>query len=89
MQNIVTIVAPIVALGLGYVVAPVMADTYRRFRRPRSVICPETQTQEEIQLDTDLAVARSAFGPPELRIAHCSRLKQGDHCAEECLEQVE
>ena len=88
MDNILTVVAPIAAVGALYVVAPVVAHTYRRFRGPRTVTCPENHESVEIQIDAGEAAASAAFGKPELRVKRCARWPEHQHCGQECLAEV-
>jgi hypothetical protein len=89
MDNFLTVVAPIAAVGALYVVAPVVAHTYRRFRPPRTVTCPENHEPAEIQIDAGEAAATAAFGKPELRVRRCSRWPEHEQCGQECLGEVE
>ena len=88
MDNFLTLVAPIAAVGAAYVIAPVVAHTYSRFRAPRTVTCPENQEPAEIQIDAGEAAATAAFGHAELRIKHCSRWPEHEQCGQECLADV-
>jgi len=52
MHDPLITIASILALGTLVVLIPVAADNYRRFRRRRVVICPETKAIAEIRVDT-------------------------------------
>jgi hypothetical protein len=88
MDNPLTVVAAIAAVGALYVVVPVVADAYRRYRGTKTVICPENNQATEIQLDTAQAAASAAVGRPDLRVTGCSRWPERHHCGQECVEQL-
>ena len=89
MENLLTVVAPIAALGTLYVVLPVVTDAYRRFRGTKVVTCPETDALCEIRLDVHRAAASMAFGPPDLKVTRCSRWPERHYCDQGCAKQVE
>jgi hypothetical protein len=89
MENFLEVVGAVTAVGALYVVTPVIADAYRRFRGPRTVTCPESREAAEIGLDTTKAAVTAAFGTPELRVTACSRWPEHQHCGQECLTEVE
>ena len=88
MDSMLTLVAPIAAVGTLYVVVPVVADAYRRFRGPKSVICPENQKPAEIELDAGQAAASAAFGKPDLQVIRCSRWPERHYCDHECTSEL-
>jgi len=75
----------ILAIGLVYVALPVMADVYARFRRRRTVVCPETGLDAEVRMDAWHAAVTAIPGPPRLHVAECSRRLEHAVCGEECL----
>ena len=89
MDSLLTVVAPIAAVGALYVVVPVVTDAYRRFRGTKVVICPETHAPAEIQLDVGQAAASMATGPPDLKVTRCSRWPERHYCDQACAKQVE
>jgi hypothetical protein len=89
MSNLFSALVPIVAVGALYVVVPVVANTYRRFRGPRTVTCPETNQPADIELDSVHAAAGAAFGKPDLRVERCSRWPERHECGQECLSGVQ
>jgi len=92
MDSMFSIIGPIAAVGAVYVVVPVVADTYRRFRGKRSVTCPETKQTAEIELDAGLLAARAAVGSrtdqSDFKVLTCSRWPERHECGQECLTQV-
>lgn len=89
MENFLTVLGSITALGAFYVVGPVVADAYRRFRAPRTVTCPENQAPAEVGLDVRKAATSAAFGKPHLQIVGCSRwTQQQQSCGQGCLAEI-
>jgi hypothetical protein len=89
MDNPVTVIMPIVLLGILYVIVPVAADTYRRFRRPRLVVCPQNGFSATVQLDAARAVTTSVDGDPVVEIRSCSRWPEIGSCRRTCLGQID
>lgn len=91
MDSMFSIVGPIAAVGGLYVVVPVVADTYRRFRGKKSVTCPESTQPAEIELDAGLIAARTAVGNrierSDFKVLNCSRWPERHTCGQECVEQ--
>lgn len=86
MQHVIEAIGAVVALGILYVVVPVIVTTYRRLRGPRQVVCPSAGQAAEIQIDAWSAAASAAFDEqPALRIRDCSRWPENERCAHECL----
>jgi len=81
------VVLAVVALGVLYVLMPLMADTFRRFRTPRMLTCPETGGKAEVGIDASRAALTSAFGHPSLRVKDCSLWPQKEQCKQECVTE--
>ena len=63
-----------------------------RFRRLRTVICPETGRAEEVHVDAPHAAWTeiTAFNHhASLRLSSCSAWPERQYCAETCLRQIE
>jgi hypothetical protein len=88
MDATVLTMLAIVGIALVYGVAPIMVETYRRFRRPLVVRCPETGKNVEIDVYAGRAAATAVPGPPELHVHHCPLWPERKGCAEHCLEQL-
>ena len=84
----VLLILSIAALGALYVLAPVAADAYDRFRSRRRVECPETGTVTSIQLDADRAALTALFGEPKLSVSDCRFWPGRYGCAQRCLQKV-
>jgi len=79
------VVLAVLAVALLYVLMPLVVDTFRRFRSPRLLRCPETGGKAEIGIDASHAALTSAFGQPLLRVKSCSLWPEKDRCKQDCL----
>ena len=84
-MNFQLLILVIVAIGFFYVMLPVALTTYRQFRGPRTVVCPETGGATQIELDAWHAAATAMPGPPRLHVAACERWPERAGCDEACL----
>jgi len=75
----------VVGIGVLYVLLPLIADTFRRYRCSRNLTCPETGGQADVGIDASRAAFTSAFGPPQLRAKNCSLWPEKEKCAQDCL----
>jgi hypothetical protein len=75
----------IAATAIVYVLLPIVASVFARYRKPRIVRCPETGVTAEIQVDARHAAATAVPGPPELRVADCSQWPDRKGCDQACL----
>jgi hypothetical protein len=73
------------ALAVFYVLVPVVADAFTRYRRKRLLRCPETGMAAEVQVDARHAALTAIPGPPELRVADCSLWPDRHGCAQRCV----
>jgi hypothetical protein len=83
------VVAAVVGIGVLYVLVPLMADTFRRYRRSRVLRCPELGGQAEVGIDASRAAFTSAFGRPQLRVQACSLWPERASCRQDCLSLPE
>jgi len=81
-------IAGILGVGATYVLMPVALDTYRRFRKPRKVICPDVGNETVVGLDAKHAAVTSAIGATQLRVKDCSNWPEHDKCVQDCIEQM-
>jgi len=79
------VIAGIVALAVGYVLIPVVADALARFRTPRRVSCPESGTGAEVEVDASYAALTAAIRVPVARVKRCSLWPARLGCAQRCL----
>jgi hypothetical protein len=75
----------ILAVGLFYVLLPLVADTFRRFRSPSILSCPEVGGMAEVGIDASRAALTSAFGRPLLQVKSCSLWPERERCKQDCL----
>jgi len=78
-------VTAIISLAAVYVLVPVAADAFRRFRTRRSLRCPETGREAEVGIDAGRAALTSAFGRALLRVKSCSLWPERKACAQDCV----
>ena len=79
------VLVAVLAVAFLYVLMPLVADTFRRFRRPRMLSCPETGGPAEVGIDASRAALSSAFGEPQLQVKSCSLWPERDRCKQHCL----
>jgi hypothetical protein len=77
--------AVIAAIGVIYVALPIMADVYFRFRRRRTVTCPETGLAENVQVDAWHAAATAMPGPPDVDLTSCTAWPKRAGCEQRCM----
>jgi hypothetical protein len=82
------VIFAVVAAGLGIVVLPVVMGAYRRLRRPRSVVCPQTASIAGIRLNAIGAAAGAAFDRLPLKVASCTLWPEREGCGQDCLGEV-
>lgn len=80
--------AAIAVLAVVYVLAPIVAHVFFRFRRPRTVRCPETGVTAEVQLDARQAAFTAVPGPPRTHVVSCTLWPHRQGCAERCVAQI-
>ncbi len=78
----------IAAIAFGVVGLLWVLPSYRTYRSPWVVRCPETGAATPVELDAG-RVARSAWlGPLDLRLKSCARWPASAGCGRECLGQL-
>jgi len=85
MNRLFLLTAGVVMLGTYFVIAPVVADTYRRYRGRKTLICPDTGQIAEVDLKAATAGAASALGKNWVRVKWCSLWPRRKGCAQECV----
>jgi hypothetical protein len=82
--TVIIVVVAVVLLDLGFIVWRFMA-----YRGQRVIVCPETNQTAGVELDAWLA-ARSGIGSDAtLGLKSCSLWPERQHCAQDCLAQIE
>lgn len=87
MQAPLMLIAAVVALGVIFVLLPLVAHTYQRFRNRKVITCPEEHGLAEIELDARRASLMAAFRKPLLRVKNCTLWPKKKGCAEECVKE--
>jgi hypothetical protein len=77
-----------VIVGLVFIIRALLR-THVEYRGKRLVVCPETAQYAAVEIDAPLAAITSLFGAPELRIENCSRWPEHQHCAKDCVWQID
>jgi universal stress protein A len=81
-----TIVLPaLVAIALVFVVVPVGAAVYGRWRRPFRLTCPRTGSDAQIQVASAAAAVAAVFGRDSVDLRRCSLWSSVSGCRAECL----
>jgi hypothetical protein len=75
----------IAGVAILYVLVPIAADTFARYRKRRAVRCPETGLVADVQIDARHAARTAVSGSPELRVEDCSLWPGRKGCAETCV----
>jgi hypothetical protein len=83
-----TLLAALGALGLSYVVLPVVGMTWRRYREPQIRDCPETGGKAALFVNARRAALTAAVGQPQLRVIQCSLWPQRKDCAQHCVKHA-
>ena len=60
-------------------------QTYHTYREARTVNCPETHAPVSVRFNALRAAWSSLSGPPNLRLADCTRWPERADCGQECI----
>jgi hypothetical protein len=83
------IVCSIIALAVLYVLLPLVAETFSRFRGRRLIRCPVTGEEAKVDVDAGRAALTSAFGRVFVRIKGCTLWPERKDCAQDCAQLPE
>lgn len=86
MSTPLIVIAAITGLAVLYVLLPVAAHTFFRYRAKRVVSCPETGEGAEVGIDAGRAAFSSALGRTILRVKGCSLWPEREGCGQDCLK---
>jgi hypothetical protein len=86
MKNIFILIAATIAVGLLYKIYPAMRYVYGRFRDKKVVMCPDTESLADVELNAGCAAFTALFRKPVLRVKSCSLWPGKKGCAEGCVE---
>jgi hypothetical protein len=81
------VIGAVLALGIVYVLLPIVVGAFRRYRGTKILRCPELGDNAEIGLDTRHATVTAAFKEPELKVIQCSHWPERQPCDEDCLRE--
>ena len=87
MDRLFFLIAGVVTLGLYFVIAPVVVNTYRRYRRRKTIICPDTDQIAEVDIKAMQAGVMSVLGEHRVRVKWCSLWPRKKGCAQECVKK--
>ena len=87
MNRLFLLIAGVASLGAYFVIRPVVADSYRRYRGRKTVICPDTAEIAELELNAGTASAISALGKRWVRVKWCSLWPRRKGCRQECVQE--
>jgi hypothetical protein len=88
MEHPFLVLGAIAALGLVYVVVPVVMQTFVQYRKGRNINCPEEGKAATVNIDARTAARTAAVGSPRLRVLNCSLWPDKCDCAQSCLAQT-
>lgn len=88
MEHPFLVVGAIAALGLAYVVFPVVMQTFLQYRKSRSLNCPEEGKAATVNIDAKTAARTAAVGVARLQVLNCSLWPEKCGCAQSCLMQT-
>jgi len=80
-----TVIFAIVALGVVFVLVPLIIYTIGYYRPSRFLACPETGRPVHVDIDASRAALAAALGRPRLRVRWCTLWPQKKGCAQECV----
>lgn len=87
MNRIFLLLAAVSAVGVYFVAAPLVINTYKHYRGRKTVICPETGQIVEMEIKAGRAGLLSLFGAAPARVKWCSHWPRKKGCAEECVKE--
>ncbi len=89
MESPGTVIVAVVALGLVFVVLPLVVYTFSYYRPSRTAECPETGEKVRLDIDAGRAAWTTALGRPSLRVRWCTLWPGRKGCAQECTASPE
>ncbi len=78
----------LILAGLILVISHVVSS-YRRYRGPRIITCPENQRPEIVEVDAAHATLTAMVGLTDIRLEQCSRWPLMRECGQECLVELD
>ena len=87
-MTIAYLIAGVLAVAAVYFALRYFIKSRRKFGGGRVIICPETQKQAMVEIDSRRAALTSLLGQPEIRLESCWRWPLREDCGQECLLQL-
>lgn len=78
----------IVAIALAAVGLLWVLPSFRAYRRPLVVTCPETGLATAVEVDAERAARSAWLGPLDLALKNCARWPERGDCGQECRSQL-
>lgn len=88
MTKPLIVLTAVLALGLLYVVLPVLLQTFLSYRHSREVACPKENRFATIHLNAPAAALAAMRGKTNLQIRDCSLWPKAEGCDRACLAQM-
>jgi hypothetical protein len=63
-----------------------VVNTYRRYRKRKTIVCPDSGQIAEVELKAVNAGVMAAFGKHWVRVKRCSLWPRKKGCAEQCVK---
>ena len=86
MNSVFLLIAAIIALGALCNIFPLMRHVYNRFRHRKVVMCPDTQSLADVELNAGWAAFTALFRKPVPRVKSCSLWPGKKRCAQACVK---
>ncbi|MFQ5899206.1 MAG: hypothetical protein ACE5JN_13310 [Candidatus Methylomirabilia bacterium] len=86
MEHPFVLIASLVALSIVYLFVPAFVLTFREYRGARRVLCPETETQAQVEVAAGRVALTQFFGAPRPKIVTCSLWPEWSGCGRRCLK---
>jgi len=83
------VITSVIAVALLYILLPLVADTFFRFRGKKLLRCPVTGERAVVDVDARRAAITSAFGRVLLKARSCSLWPERKGCAQDCVHLPE
>jgi hypothetical protein len=80
------VVPSLVLVAVVFVLLPVAAAAYSRFRQPWRVPCPVDHAEAEIGVDAVAAARAELVGRRQLSVVRCSFWPERQGCAQGCVD---
>lgn len=86
---LITLIVVVLAVGLFVFRAIPGVRAFFTFRGERLITCPESHTNEAVEVAAGEAAVGAFLSEPTLRLKECSRWPERQGCGQDCLQQIE